>query len=455
MKLRDGTYAFGLLATMNDVQQCTAVSVPLLKSSAPIPSLSILPAPEIEQALPEAVHEARPPATPEEESEAIGESDEEDEGEEDEDDDDDEEDDEEEDDDEAEEDAAVDVLPSRSAAASAAASSREAAPIQSGDSGRHSASMPLKKRNAAAAAAMEAALAIEHSDEMSSGPMRFRQHGGTLRRRWAPRIDDTALSWVAVYVLARLRRRNTPLSSEAMVPVAMAALKRLPNSPPHLTPRDAAPALVDTLRVLVRIGYVARRRMGHLDGAGAGGAAGGNHAATYALSSFGQEQLFTATQQQQQLQAHGGRYGQATGPAIGNSPAIGVGGGGGGGVSIGFIGSSHSYRPAQSQPSPPPPHSSHASPAKPAAASNTNRTELPTPSRNGGAPANPNVPGSTGGAGGAAGASSSATKPAQRVASNGNDGDEADKLKRTASDAGSANGKPAGGKYRISRKRST
>ena len=326
MKLRDGTYAFGLLATMNDVQQCTAVSVPIHKSSAPTPTLAIMPAPEPE---PEPEIEMEPPPAEEEEeeeedSEGGDESDEgEEEGEDDEDEDEND-DDEEEEDEEEDEEMAMD---------GPAASSAGAGPSASSDAGRHSSLMPLKKRAAAsAAAAREAALAIVHDDDDDD---RHGRHGRgavtsgasqVLHRRWEPRTSDAALSWVAIFVLARLRRRNAPLSSESMLPVALTALSQQPNAPRGLGLTDAGPALVDTLRVLVRIGFVARRRATPLGDGGRGRAAG---LPMYALSSYGQEQLFTAVQARGTNKAapHGVGSGAIGGPAIG-APAIGSAGGG-------------------------------------------------------------------------------------------------------------------------------
>ena len=72
---------------------------------------------------------------------------------------------------------------------------------------------------------------------------------------WTPRLDDDALASVAVTVLACLLRRGASESNELLQP-AHAALLR---SPPHhaLSVRDA---LCDTLRILVRIKFVTRRR---------------------------------------------------------------------------------------------------------------------------------------------------------------------------------------------------
>ena len=47
---------------MNDVQQCTAVSVPLLKSGASEPSLTVLPRSEEERELPEQERNVAPAA---------------------------------------------------------------------------------------------------------------------------------------------------------------------------------------------------------------------------------------------------------------------------------------------------------------------------------------------------------------------------------------------------------
>jgi hypothetical protein len=361
-----------------------------------------------------------------------------------------------------------------------AASSAGAGPSASSDAGRHSSLMPLKKRAAAsAAAAREAALAIVHDDDDDD---RHGRHGRgavtsgasqVLHRRWEPRTSDAALSWVAIFVLARLRRRNAPLSSESMLPVALTALSQQPNAPRGLGLTDAGPALVDTLRVLVRIGFVARRRATPLGDGGRGRAAG---LPMYALSSYGQEQLFTAVQARGTNKAapHGVGSGAIGGPAIG-APAIGSAGGGahpgrptpqgGGGAHPGrptpqgghapAASQPSGYAPAASQPRAPPSagasHAGIASPGKPMGRAD------PTPSigsatapRSGGATA----AAAANGAGG--GSSGPASKAVERVASNTTDADDdGDKLKRTASEGGGSSGaKASGGKYRISRKRS-
>ena len=109
-------------------------------------------------------------------------------------------------------------------AASAAAASTNGADV-SNDTARQY--MPLKKRG------LSASTSATSSAPTADAPGTFPPRRG--RRHWAPRLDDTALVSVAIAVLARLRRGGS-LSSEALMPVGVAALRRQPPNVP-VSPR--------------------------------------------------------------------------------------------------------------------------------------------------------------------------------------------------------------------------
>lgn len=103
----------------------------------------------------------------------------------------------------------------------------------------------------------------------------------TWRTRWWPCIDDATFCSVAIAVLAVLRRRG-PRSRETLLAPTVAALSR------HLmlssmTPHDA---LIDILRLLVRTSWVVRCRE-RLSCK----ASGPQSPPTYALTAFGLRQL--------------------------------------------------------------------------------------------------------------------------------------------------------------------
>ena len=143
----------------------------------------------------------------------------------------------------------------------------------SGEFSRSSSAMPLKKRAAMAAA--------EKSVDVADKP-----GGGSGKPRWQPKLDDASLCSVAVAALCTLRRRG-PHAAEGLLPVSLAALRRVPPMV-TTTPLDA---LYDTLRVLVRTGFVVRRR----DAANRFDSVGAGRPPTYALSPYGLEQLTIAT----------------------------------------------------------------------------------------------------------------------------------------------------------------
>ena len=148
--------------------------------------------------------------------------------------------------------------------------------------------MPLKKR-AAQHVAGRRTPPLPETDPSSGGE----KGSGQGKRRWAARLTDAALCTVAIAVLCALRRRGR-LYSESLIGVTASALQRLPALTSTTKPLRA---LQDTLRVLVRAGFVSRKRE-----------RGDERPPTYALSTHGVEQLSSALE---------------LGVAIGSMPAIG------------------------------------------------------------------------------------------------------------------------------------
>jgi chemotaxis protein histidine kinase CheA len=284
MKLRDGKYAFGFFATIDNTQLALAVTNAISKEDGSPFTVEPL-------ALPEEVADAVGSGASDEESDD-DEGEEEEEGEEEDDGEEEEEEGEEEEEEEEEQEQEESATVRRDAATSRAFSRRTPGwarrmvpddddsdddddgdarmaersphPVPERPAKTSSMSMAPPKKRAMAAAAAAAANAEENAK----------------RQRWAPRFDENALCNVAVAVVATLRRRGT-IRSDVLLPVAYAALQR---QPPAVS-IGAQDALHDTLRILVRTGYVVRRREQRASNPPNG------MLPSYALSSYCHEQL--------------------------------------------------------------------------------------------------------------------------------------------------------------------
>jgi len=76
------------------------------------------------------------------------------------------------------------------------------------------------------------------------------------KARWSPRVDVGVFTMVALAILSVLQKCG-PRGSHALLTPTMNALMRLPQRPATLTPREI---LLDTLRILVRSQIVSRQR---------------------------------------------------------------------------------------------------------------------------------------------------------------------------------------------------
>ena len=416
---------------MNDVQQCTAVSVPLLKSCATEPRLTVLPRPEEEEEQLEPEQNVASAAhVGSEEDDGVESMDDDDE-------------------------MAGDVIGEHKARGDGSSSlavkpsTGECITTKMGLGACSPVIVAPPKKRAALSAAREV-------NEGSTG------HGTThnanasameyaSRRRWAPCIDDATVCAVAVAVLARLRRRGT-LTSERMEAVAHAALSRQPLKQTALSPRAV---LLDTLRILVRVGFVARRRERTDQNRGP------SLPPSYALSTYGLDQLYSASTRSTSHQTSSREtlpHPYAPGPAIGaacnrnpTAPAIGS-------PAIGYIpppfGSDRARQPQPLHVDPKPELNDqyqHGSSQHPVRQTKREPSTPPVPSgvapsaRGGGARES-----TTQGTGAVPVNNSSEAKP-----------DVVDPVQpkpRAATDASGTgkapDGKATGGKYRISRKRS-
>ena len=350
MRLRDGSYAFGLHATMDGVQLALAVSTSLRKGDG---SLTAEEPTEEEPEMEAGYGEE------EDVEEDVEEEEDDDEDEEDEDEDEDEEGEEEEEgraeeEEDEEEDAPLSQRrprPNRRAVQvddddddggytrvrridSRGDDEEDALSPASASAPFSRAAMPLKKRAAMAGGRSTPPLPSADDASGDGGP-------GGGKPRWQPRLDDAALCSVAVAVLCTLRRRG-PQSADGLLQVTVAAMRRVPPMA-STTPHDA---LIDTLRVLVRTGFLARKR----EATNRYDSVGGGRPALYALAPYGLEQMtMAASGKQPDVQLQPPPQHRVQTPAIGSQrPAIGsqrpaIGG------AIGDSQSAQRYPPSQQQ----------------------------------------------------------------------------------------------------------